>query len=132
MTSVMDLRAFKGLRYDLDEIGLALALNEPGQETLGRARKAVARLRCFLMEVPEPVLGVFSDCDLLDRYFGRKLKPAGLFAGAGQDAGLASARGVASHLRDYLEDLEKAWSLCALAPVQADLAVEGRSAGQQN
>lgn len=127
MKAIMDLRAFKGLRYDLDEIGLALSLAEPGQEALGRARKAVARIRDFLKDVPDPSGGVFSDCALLEAYFSRKLKPAGLFAEAGSGGGLESARGLAEHLRHYLDGLEKAWSICALAPEQADMAAERRA-----
>lgn len=123
MKGVMDLRAFKGLRYDLDEIGLALSLNDPGQEALGRARKAVSRILDFLKDVPNPALGVYSDCNIIDRYFfSRKLKPTTLFDDIRTGVWLLeSARTAERHLRDYLEGLEKAWTICALAPDQADL-----------
>ena len=122
----IDLNKFKGLFEDLNEIGLALALDQPGQEAVGRARKALARLESFLKaDVAEPTLGMISNIKAVATGLDNCGR-GGLFA-APPD--LTSVREAHQRLRAYIEALEKAWMLCLMAPAQADRAARRRLAG---
>lgn len=118
----IDLRAFKGVFYDLDEIGLALAVARPAPELLHRARKAVARLREFLDAVPDPSIGVYSALASIERCLIRQGQPPKLFDEADLGRRVAEARADLRHLREYCEGLQLAWRLCALDTQQAERA----------
>lgn len=122
----IDLRAFKGLYNDLDEIGFALSAPEAGQEAVGLARKALGRMQEFLEgNVADPSLGVLSDLKFIGAGLGEG-RSGGLFSGGPK---LDSAREAHQHLRRYIEGLEKAWIFCQLAPGQADEAGRRKLAG---
>lgn len=119
---MIDLRAFRGVYYDLDEIGLALAREEIGAEVGGRARKAVERLRVFLTSVPRLQTGLLSDLSIIDRCLARQMEPPRLFDVAGLSRRLERARDSHRQLRGYLEGLEMAWRVCAMDSGLADQA----------
>jgi hypothetical protein len=119
----IDLRVFKGVFYDIDEIGLALAQERPGLEPLTRAVKAALRLRGFLDTVPEPNIGLYSALLSIERCLTRQGRSPKLFDehGVADLAGkVAEARGDLKRLREYCEGLKRAWQVCALDYRQAD------------
>lgn len=119
----IDLRSFKGVFYDLDEIGLVLGLDgQPGAETLGRALKAAGRLEEWLKVIPEPGIIVFSHVGWIRRALLRLRQPESLFSKPDYAGMLARPRESHRALRAYIETLETAWSICALDRKQADKA----------
>ena len=120
---MIDLRKFKGVYYDLDEIGLALATVKSGPEEVDRAQKALTRLGNFVATIEDPYLGVQSDLNFVGRGLVSQAKAPGLLFDGSQAIpapALVTAREAHLRLRNYMELLQRAWQVCALDTQWAD------------